>query len=201
MFLVTNRPSMQTEEERQKEYALIDQILEGNRDAYRTLVDRYSPMIFQLVRRICREEEEVTNLAQEIFVRAWEKLESFQRKSAFSTWLYALARNICLDYAKNIRRKNVRMGDMEPHEQSILLQESRSPEKNLLDREELQLLREAVKRLSPEYAEPLLMKYRDGYSYEVISERLDVSVSALKVRVHRARKEVKAWLNARQQRR
>lgn len=189
---------MQTEEERQEEYDLIDQVLEGDRDGYRILVDRYSPMVFQLVRRICREEEEAANLAQEIFVRAWEKLSSFRRQSAFSTWLYALARNVCLDYAKNIRRRNVRMGDMEPDEQANLLQSSRSPEQNLLDKEEKQLLGEAIQRLSPEYAEPLLMKYRDGYSYEAISERLDVSVSALKVRVHRARKELKAWLDTRQ---
>ncbi|MEX2585524.1 MAG: RNA polymerase sigma factor, partial [Balneolaceae bacterium] len=165
---------MQTEEKRQEEYDLIDQILRGDRDAYRILVDRYSPMVFQLVRRICREEEEATNLAQEIFVRAWEKLESFQHQSAFSTWLYALARNACLDYTKNIRRRNVRMGDMEPYEQENLLQDSRSPEQNLLHKEELELLSEAVRQLPQEYSEPLLMKYRDGYSYEANSERLHV---------------------------
>jgi len=189
---------MQKEHRKHEEYALVDRILNGESDLYRVFVERYSPMVFQLVRRTCRDEDDVANLAQDIFVRAWEKLESFDRRAAFSTWLYSLARNACLDYAKNIRRRTVRLEDLEPDFEERLLSDYQTADRELMELERWQLLEEAVSRLPEEYSVPLLMKYRDGFGYDVISERLGVTVSALKVRVHRARKEMKEWIDTRQ---
>jgi RNA polymerase sigma-70 factor, ECF subfamily len=176
------------------ESELIDKILNESNDKYRILVDRYSPMVFHVVRRFEKDEDEAQELSQQIFVKAYEKLANFNRDSKFSTWLYSIAMNHCRDYAKNIRRGNKRFSEMEPGYIEHQAGEERTPHLRLEMKEWKYLLKDAMLKLSSDYTEPFLMKYRDGISYEVMSEQLGVSVSALKVRVHRARKELKSIL-------
>lgn len=176
------------------ETELIDQILSGNSQHYRKLVDRYSPMVFHVVRSFEKDEDEVEELAQQIFVKAYEKLSDFNKKSKFSTWLYSLAMNLCRDYAKNIRRGNKRLSEMEPDYMDSQMSDERTPYLRLEVKEWKQLLNKAMQKLSKDYSDPFLFKYRDGMSYEAISQQTGVSVSALKVRVHRARKELRTLL-------
>jgi len=179
----------------QSEFNLIEDILNGNRESYRLIVDRYSPMVFHVVRKFEKDEDEVNELAQQIFVKAYEKLDSFNRRSRFSSWLYILAANHCRDYVKDIRRSNQRFGEMEDDflERHMVDQEP-NPSRELEETEWNELLKRALDHLSRDYSEPFLLKYRDGMSYEVMSDRLGVSVSALKVRVHRARKELRTFI-------
>lgn len=177
-----------------EEWDLIDQILDGKSQNYRVLVERYSPMVFHVVRRFEQDDDEAEELAQQIFVKAYEKLDSYNKESKFSTWLYSLAKNHCRDYTKNIRRNNKRLSEMEPGFVDTAMQEIQTPHLNMELKEWKNLLAKALENLSIGYSEPFLLKYRDGLSYEAISERMDVSVSALKVRVHRARKELKILL-------
>ncbi|HMB98294.1 MAG TPA: sigma-70 family RNA polymerase sigma factor [Balneolaceae bacterium] len=170
---------------------LISDILAGNRNKYRIIIDRYSPMVFHIVRSFEKDEEEVKELGQQIFVKAYEKLDSFKGNAKFSTWLYSLALNHCRDYAKNIRRSNIRFSETEEGYLENSMIEEEKADSNIEAVEMNSALYNAIKRLSEEYSEPLLLKYRDGMSYQTISERLNVSVAALKVRVHRARKELK----------
>jgi RNA polymerase sigma-70 factor, ECF subfamily len=181
--------------QKESEFDLIRVITGGDGSGYRTLVERYSPMVFHIVRRFEKDEDEVNELAQQIFVKAYEKLHQFDMKSAFSTWLYRLAMNHCRDYAKNIRRSNRNFSEMEPDFVENSLSEEQTPYLRLEMKEWRSLLDAAIDKLSTDYAEPFLWKYRDGISYEVMSEQTGISVSALKVRVHRARKELKAQLD------
>jgi RNA polymerase sigma-70 factor, ECF subfamily len=185
---------MTESEKKAGEFRLIDNILAGERDGYRVLVERYSSMVFYVVRRFERDEDEVKELAQQIFVKAYEKLGGFDKNSSFSTWLYRLAANHCRDYVKNIRRKNSRLSELEPAQVDECLQEEQTPFLNLEWKEWAAQLKMALKAISKDYADPFLMKYRDGMSYQAISEQTGVTVSALKVRVHRARKELKSRL-------
>lgn len=173
---------------------LIDQVLSGNSQHYRKLVDRYSPMVFHVVRSFEKDDDEAEELAQQIFVKAYEKLSDFNKKAKFSTWLYSLTLNHCRDYKKNIRRGNKRFSEMEPGYMDAQISDSRTPYLRLEVKEWKELLDKALQKLSKDYADPFLLKYRDGMSYEAISQQTGVSVSALKVRVHRARKELKTLL-------
>lgn len=174
-----------------EEFRIIRDILDGNRDQFRVLVDRYSPMVFHLVRGFEQNEQDVKDLAQEIFVKAYERLSSFGGTAKFSSWLYSIAMNHCRDYAKNVRRKNKRFSEMENYEVEAGMEPQEAADQKLLREESQQRLKDAIEQLQPDYAEPLLLKYQDGLTYEAMSRRLGVTVSALKVRVHRARKEVK----------
>lgn len=173
---------------------LIDEIRNGATNKFRILVDRYSPMVFHVVRRFERDDDEAQELSQQIFVKAYEKLVSFNRDSKFSSWLYSIAMNHCYDHAKNIRRGNKRFSEMEPNYIELQASNEKTPHMNLEMKEWKNLLKRAMLKLSSNYTEPFLMKYRDGISYEAMSELLGVSESALKVRVHRARKELRSLL-------
>jgi len=178
----------------EEEYRLIEKILEGKQDLYKILVERYSSMVFHVVRRFEKDADEVEELAQEIFVKAYEKLRQFNENSKFSTWLYTIAMNHCRDYAKNVRRKNHRISEMDSGFLDSNYTEQQTPHLKMEIKEWGQLLMKSLLQLSDDYSEPFLMKYRDGMSYKTMSEETGVSESALKVRVHRARKELKILL-------
>lgn len=177
-----------------EEYQLIEKILNGKQDLYEILVERYSSMVFHVVRRFEKDPDEVEELAQEIFVKAYEKLRQFNSNSKFSTWLYSIAMNHCRDYAKNVRRKNHRISEMDSGFIDSNLTEQQTPHLKMEIKEWGQLLKKSLLQLADDYSEPFLMKYRDGMSYKTMSEETGVSESALKVRVHRARKELKTIL-------
>ncbi|MEX0769925.1 MAG: sigma-70 family RNA polymerase sigma factor [Balneolaceae bacterium] len=186
---------MNDSDQTQSEFQLIEEILNGNREGYRKFVDRYSPMVFHVVRKFEKDEEEVKELAQQIFVKAYEKLESFNRQSKFSSWLYSLASNQCRDYVKNVRYGNQRFSEMEEdYLENRMIDPDTTPYQDLENSEWKKLLKQALGDLGGDYSEPFLMKYRDGMSYKAMSERMGVGVSALKVRVHRARKELKTLI-------
>lgn len=178
------------------ENELIKDILSGSVDKYSTLIDEYAPMVFHVVRRFINDDDEVEEMAQQIFVKAYERLEKFDMKSKFSTWLYALSMNHCRDYAKNVRRDNKVFSQMDQEELRSKLSSDTSPADDLESKEMNRMLEEALTRITPDFAEAFLMKYREDISYNEMSERLNVTVSALKVRVHRARKELRAYLQS-----
>lgn len=172
------------------EKQLINDILNGQREQYRHLVDRYAPMVFHIVRKYVDEEAEVEEQAQQIFVKCYERLDSFRKESKFSSWLYMLAKNHCLDYVKNVRRNNKRMSEMEDAALEMEMKDEETPETRLVRMEWQQSVHKALEKITPDNAQAFLLKYRDGMTYKAMSGRLGVSVSALKVRVHRARKEL-----------
>lgn len=182
-------------ERTEKEIQLIDNILSGETDLYKVLVDRYAPMVFSIVNDFVNNDEDAEELAQAIFVKTYERLSSFNRESKFSTWLYMIAKNHCRDYAKNIRRKNKTFSDMPEHDLEQKLKDEQITDKTLDQKEWIDLLKKGLDTISDEYAEAFLMKYEDNMTYKAMSDRLDASVSALKVRVYRAKKELKAFID------
>lgn len=179
--------------QQEEEQQLIADILNGDRNRYRTLVDRYAPMVFSIVNQFVDTDEKAEELAQQIFVKTYERLSSFEGNSKFSSWLYMIAKNHCRDYAKNIRRETSRFSEMDAGHLDGELEHDDDPSRNMERKEWIDVLQKGLKAINQDYAEAFLMKYDDDMSYKAMSERLDVSVSALKVRVYRAKKELKTF--------
>lgn len=180
---------------KKQEAQLIREILGGKQDKYRILVDRYAPMVFHIVNRFVDREQDAEELAQEIFVKTYERLSSFSGQSKFSSWLYMIAKNHCRDYAKNIRRQNKSFSEMEEYDLERQMGYNESPDQDLERKEWTELLQEGLERITQDYAEAFLLKYKNGMTYEAMSKRLGASVGALKVRVYRAKKELKEFLD------
>lgn len=173
----------------------VEEVLAGKRNAYSLLIDKHAPMVFHIVRRFLKNEDEIEELAQQIFVKTYERLETFDGRSKFSSWLYVISMNHCRDYVKNIRRKNKNFGEMESFQLEDLLGHSQTPDHEMETKETNYILHEALVTITPDFAEAFLMKYRDDLSYKEMSEQLSVTVNALKQRVHRARSELRAFMN------
>lgn len=179
---------------KEEEFQIVSNILDGQRDQYRILVDRYASMVFSVVETFVDRESDKEELAQQIFVKAYERLSSFNKKSKFSSWLYRLAKNHCLDYAKNIRRSNKEFSDMGKDELESNMKVEEQPDEEIESQEQKVALEKALATIKPIYAEAFLMKYRDNMSYKAMAKRLDAKEGALKVRVHRARKELQGYM-------
>lgn len=173
---------------------IISRILSGEKELYRVIMDRYASLVFNAVRRYEPDKNLSSEMAHEIFLKVYERLDTFQGNSAFSSWLYRLAHNHCLDQTRRKKFRNSLFIEL-PDEYSVELEDGEPAPDAGLDRESnTSRLQKALSKIDDNYSVPLLMKYRDGMSYEAISEDLNVPVGALKVRVHRARKELKQYL-------
>lgn len=189
------RPAHGNRAGRASDEALVARIQAGDTAAYRTLVERYTPMIVQLTQRFADTPAAAEDLAQEVFIKAYKALARFEGQARFSSWLYAIALNRCRDYAKNVRRNIYRLAEVraaagDPPTPTAVL-----PDRTLEQREQAQALERAMLQLPEILALPFLLYYNHGLTHGMIATMLDISESASKVRVHRARHALRRLLD------
>lgn len=174
----------------------VRRVLDGEREAFRILVDRYAPVVFAVARRYCEDPAEAEDLAQEVFIRAYAGLEGFRGEAKFSSWLYRIATNRCRDHLRQREAMERARGDPEVNLPGSEWAADRfiGPERELERKELARRLQWALGELSPDYAVPFLLKYEQGLSYREMARRLDVRAGTLKVRVHRARARLRELL-------
>jgi RNA polymerase sigma-70 factor (ECF subfamily) len=171
-------------------------VQEGDRNAFRVLIERYDGMVFDLTHQYADTPADAEDLAQDVFARAYRRIGDLETPARFASWLYGIALNRCRDYAKNVRRDTYAFSHTEEQDgPDALATETRSQDEALVAEERADQLWAALDELSSTYATPFLLKYRDGMTYKAMSKRMDVSVSALKVRVHRARKKLRTLMD------
>ncbi|PEN13526.1 RNA polymerase subunit sigma-70 [Longibacter salinarum] len=172
----------------------VQRVRDGDSSAFRPLLERYEGMVYELTYRYASDEDDAADLAQEVFMRAYNRIDDLRNPDRFASWLYGIALNRCRDYAKNIRRQTFPFSRTEAADQDSTPNPLERQDSKLEREEKGEALWRALDTLTPTYSVPFLMKYRDGMTYKAMSKRLDVSVSALKVRVHRARKKLRTVL-------
>jgi RNA polymerase sigma-70 factor (ECF subfamily) len=173
----------------------VKRVREGEASAFRVLVERYEGMVYDLTRQYATSGEDAEDLAQDAFMRAYRRIDALRNPDRFASWLYGITLNRCRDYAKNVRRETYPFSRTEAADEDATPSALERQDHQVERDERSQKLWEAIESLSSTYSVPFLMKYRDGMTYKAMSKRLDVSVSALKVRVHRARKKLRAFLD------
>ncbi len=167
-----------------KENQLIRNILDGDAQAYAILINRYQRPIFSLLLRMTGCRETAADLAQEAFVKAYERLEKFKLSEKFFPWLYAIAANLARDHW---RRQQHAVG----HADAIRQIEKSSPVKVTAEEERLAVLLDArrlrvcLERLPHEYREALILRFHEGLSMADIGKSLGVSTSGAKMRISR----------------
>lgn len=173
------------------EREIIKRVLAGDNDAFGLLVEAYQTRVYNLALRLCGNRDDAFDLAQESFFRAWRSLSGFQFESSFSTWLFRLCSNICLDWLRaKKRRPTVSMStvDDEGEESQLELPDpGKSPEELLLAAEEREALARAMNQLPVEYREILTLRAIHDLSYTEIAEILKIKEGTVKSRLSRAR--------------
>jgi len=171
---------------------LVERVRKGDTDAFQELVSRYENKVYRLAIKLTRNESLAEEVLPEVFLRVYEKIDSFRGESAFSSWLYRIAANAC--FAKLNLEKRHQHADlaeaMPQAEQSLHeTQETgqQAPDQSLLSREALEVISKAIERLPEDFRVVLVLRDVEGLDNEEVARILDLSVPAVKSRLHRAR--------------
>ena len=161
---------------------LVSRAQAGRLDAFEELVRRHRLGTYRVALRMLGDESDAEDATQDAFVQAWRNLAGFRADAAFSTWMYRVVTNRCLNMLRARRRTEPLPDDREAP--------ASRPDRIAEARWQVEDLKLAILRLTPEQRAPLVLRELQGCSYEEIAETLDVSISAVKSRLHRARLEL-----------
>ena len=170
---------------------IIEQVLAGDNNAFGALVERYQTRVYNLALRMCGNPDDAFDLAQEAFFRAWRGLPGFQFDSAFSTWLFRLSANVCLDWLRaKKRRPTVSLTTVDDEDEELQLElpdPGKGPEELVLAAEDRAALTKALNGLPVEYRQILTLRAIDDLSYAEIAGILKIKEGTVKSRLSRAR--------------
>jgi RNA polymerase sigma-70 factor (ECF subfamily) len=164
----------------------VQRVKAGDTQSFTMIVSKYGKMVFTIVHKIVENREDAEDITQEIFIKVFKSLERFREESEFSTWLYRIAYNTAIS---ELRKKKLFYVSAED---SLLVDNSSfTDEKDEQEIEiKLQYLEEALKKLPPDEIFLLTLHYMDGQSIENISKISNLSVSNVKVKLHRIRRKL-----------
>jgi RNA polymerase sigma-70 factor (ECF subfamily) len=163
----------------------ISQARQGDQDAFCRLVEKYQQPVFNICCRMLNNAEDAEDAAQEIFLRAYTKLDTYDTSRQFSTWLFAIASHYCIDRWKKRRFQLVAWDDLK----NVLSDsESNQPDRVVAQRDADREVRDLLAKLPADYRMAVVLRYWQTMSYEEMAETLNTSVSAVKSRLFRARK-------------
>ena len=171
----------------------------GDQSAFEALVKANQAMAYQLAYRMTGNPEDAADLTQEAFLNAWRGLSAFDGRSSFSTWLYRLTSNACIDFLRREKRRislSMTLEDEEDEEgrQADLPDQRFSPQRELEKKEAAEALRRGLAALTPEYREILTLRELEGYSYQELSRELGLEEGTVKSRLARARLALREFL-------
>ena len=174
------------------ETQLIRRVQGGDRDAFAQLLERFEKPVYHQALRMVGHVEDAADLTQEVFLKVWQGLPSFQGDSSFSTWLYRLASNVCIDFLRREKRRKdismtVSLDDEEEERQAELPDHRHSPEREVERRELREDIRRGLRSLSEEHRQVLVMRELSGMSYAEIGAVLKLEEGTVKSRIARAR--------------
>ena len=166
----------------------INKVLAGDTQAYTFLVNRYKDMVFTLALKMLRDREEAEEVAQDVFVKVYEKLSKFKGEAKFSTWLYKVVYNTCLDRIKKIRRGVLVVAMEDITERQIKTVDNALDEMEQKERDDA--IQECMSLLTPDESALLTLFYFEELSFKEISKITGISTNNLKVKLFRSRKKL-----------
>ena len=169
-----------------QDHVLVQRCLEGNQKAFEILVDRYQKPVFNLAFRFSSDKQDAEDIAQSVFVKAYEKLGTFDKKFRFFSWLYKIAVNESINFLN--RRKKFDSFDEDVHSGN------RGPEEHFPDHEMTASIDMALLDLKPDYRIVVILNHFQELSYREISQILEIGENTVKSRLFSARKKLKGLL-------
>ena len=164
-------------------YAAID----GDQDAFAEIVHTFQDGVYNLCYRMLSESVEAEDAAQEVFLRAYSNLQRYDHARSFKTWLLSIASNHCIDRLRKRRMTLVSIDESIP-ETLALASDEPLPEQAVLYHDRSREIQHLLDELAPDYRVAVVLRYWYDYSYAEIAEIMDATESAVKSRLHRARR-------------
>ncbi len=167
----------------------------GDPRAYNNLMSKYrDPIFFMLYERV-NNKELAKELTIEAFGKAFNKLDSYTPNFAFSTWLFSIAKNNCIDYLRKKKLPTYSIDDIKEKKEGLetaieIPFQGDGPEKKMINKQRIQILRNIVEQLKPNYRKLVKLRYFKEYSYEEISIELDIPIGTVKAQLFRSREQL-----------
>ncbi len=172
---------------------LVEKAVDGDQRAYAELMARYRDAIYFMLLKMINNKTDAEDLTIEAFGKAFKNLKQYSPNYAFSTWLFKIASNNCIDYLRKKRTNHISidgsfMADEKENDSKIHIKdEAPDPEENLIRSQKVILMRTVVKKLKPRYRTLIELRYFKEYSYEEISAELELPLGTVKAQLFRAR--------------
>lgn len=172
---------------------------EGDKFAFEELLDKYQKPVINFIYRMIRDRDEADDLAQEVFVRVYNSAKRYEPKAKFSTWIYRITKNLCLNELRRRKRKFISLDETISTEEGELKREIASPDVTSpyedTSKHELQkVVKEAIESLPANQRIAVILRRYEQLSYEDIAKALECSVSAVKSLLSRAKESLKEKL-------
>ena len=179
-----------------KEDLLLEKARHGDQEAFGELVRLYEKKVYALTLRMCKNPDDAAEAAQEAFLAAWQGLKFFRGEASFSTWLYRLASNACVDLLRKEQRHKAAAGpSLNDADTYIEVADDAATPQELAERSELrEQIEEGLQSLMPEHREVLILRELHQLSYDEIAQTLDLDTGTVKSRISRGRKALRNFL-------
>lgn len=170
--------------------ALVEQAKKGDERAFAGLMNRYRDSIYFMLLKMVNNPFDAEDLTIEAFGKAFRNIESYTPRYAFSTWLFKIATNNCVDF---IRRKQLYPSPLDHSQENIdnatvnIQSDLPDPEEILINSQKISELQEIISQLKPRYKKLIELRYYREYSYEEISSELDLPIGTVKAQLYRAK--------------
>lgn len=177
-------------EKAKNDLILVAQAKDGSEKAFAGLMDRYRDSIYYMLLKMVNNPADAEDLTIEAFGKAFRNLESYTPKFAFSTWLFMIATNNCIDF---IRKKKASPYPLDQNQDGMdnltanIQSDLPDPEESLMNRQKIEALKEIVDQLKPRYRKLIKLRYYKEYSYEEISSKLSIPIGTVKAQLYRAK--------------
>ncbi len=184
--------------EEKTDYELIDEAIDGNEASYGIIMERYKNSLHGIIYRMVRNQEETQDLVQEAFIKAYKALRTFNKQYSFSTWLFKIASNNCIDHLRKKRLSTISIdAPIETMDGSItqdIPDSTYNPEKDIIRNEVINTIHHTIDQLPKKYREVINLRHKQDKSYEEIATELDLPIGTVKARIFRAREILKKSL-------
>ena len=175
---------------------LIRKAKQGDMLAFEELILKHEKIVYNVALRMMNHSEDARDISQEVFLKAYRSLSNFDERSAFSTWLYRITHNTCIDEMRKRKGKQTYSLEEELESEDGAMQrqvadESDTPEESLLREEQKSEILQALDTLSEEHKAAIILRDVKGLAYEEIAEILELSLGTVKSRINRARNQLK----------
>lgn len=176
----------------------IKQVLKGDQDAFAEVIEIYKDKVFQICFRMLGNRHEAEDISQEAFIRAYVNIHTFNQKRKFSTWLYRIATNLCIDRIRKKKPDYYLDAEVRGTEgltmYSQVAAEGQLPEEEIEEMELQAEIQRQILKLPDKYRSVIVLKYIEELSLQEISEILDLPLGTVKTRIHRGREALRKQL-------
>lgn len=177
---------------------LIEEALSGKQSSYDKLMKKYYQLIYNLVYRMISKKEDVEDLTQEAFIKAFNSLQNFDKQFAFSTWLFKIATNNAIDYLRKKKLSTFSIDKEIESDDSDFKFEipdiEFKPDKYIIDQQMRGIIDEAIKSLPKKYRQVIILRHKKEMEYEEIAKKLKLPLGTIKAHIFRGRELLNKYL-------